>query len=768
VSRLLSMAREQPPSLLCHQAFRYLYLLSKVRGAKVILRWFSHEVSDLEPVLSLLESQDPSQYQTWETRYILLLWLSIIAIIPFNLCLMDGEQQNQHVTLNRIIAVGQHYILQTDKARDAAPVLLSRVLTRPDVHRLTLTGFLEWCKSKLTSCILEDREGVTAASGVLATLASLFKLSKREDVEDHASDVLRTVKACNTLNSGYTMLRKLSIKLAQRVGMVFLPARVASWRYQRGLRSLTDTLSLSQPSGEQAKSVAPTPADEEDWEVREEVEEVMEILLCGLRDWESVVRWSSAKGIGRVTGRLPRSLADDVLQSLLTCFSAREGDSAWHGGCLALAELGRRGLLLPRRLADVVPAVLEALIYDEMRGTHSVGTDVRDAACYVCWSFARAYEPQQLKPHVTQLASGLLVTALFDREVNCRRAAAAAFQENVGRQGTFPHGIDILTNVDYFAVGSRTNSYLNLSSYVAQYTEYTQPLIDHVVQTKLGHWDSSLRELAARALHNLTPRLPDYIQESVIPKLLPLIVSVDPRMRHGALRAVTQMTTALCSLKSSPVSAVLGENLVQQLVQLVLQLEGHGVFRGAAGECMRPAALTFISKMCECQLPITHSALASWQRVIDANLPHTEEFIREAAVTAFHAVSLTHYISLSPEETSRIIQSCLSGLSSPLPFTRMGYCLALGALTQSLLSSSLTAVLDGLVGVASNIEGCEPQFTESRRDAVRAISWLASCSGCSVYNILVFQCMHDSRCGAKRTLSGVFRCSLPNAGSCLE
>jgi hypothetical protein len=239
-------------------------------------------------------------------------------------------------------------------------------------------------------------------------------------------------------------------------------------------------------------------------------------------------------------------------------------------------------------------------------------------------------------------------------------------------------------------------------------------------------------------------------------------------MRHGALRAVTQMTTALCSLKSSPVSAVLGENLVQQLVQLVLQLEGHGVFRGAAGECMRPAALTFISKMCECQLPITHSALASWQRVIDANLPHTEEFIREAAVTAFHAVSLTHYISLSPEETSRIIQSCLSGLSSPLPFTRMGYCLALGALTQSLLSSSLTAVLDGLVGVASNIEGCEPQFTESRRDAVRAISWLASCSGCSVYNILVFQCMHDSRCGAKRTLSGVFRCSLPNAGSCLE
>ena len=65
----------------------------------------------------------------------------------------------------------------------------------------------------------------------------------------------------------------------------------------------------------------------------------------------------------------------------------------------------------------------------------------------------------------------------------------AAFQENVGRQGTFPHGIDILTTADYFAVGTRSNAYLNLSVYVAQFPEYTRPLIDHLVHQKLGHWD---------------------------------------------------------------------------------------------------------------------------------------------------------------------------------------------------------------------------------------------------------------------------------------
>lgn len=59
------------------------------------------------------------------------------------------------------------------------------------------------------------------------------------------------------------------------------------------------------------------------------------------------------------------------------------------------------GLCLP---CAVVTVILKALTYEEKRGACSVGSNVRDAACYVCWAFARAYEPQELKPFVAAIS----------------------------------------------------------------------------------------------------------------------------------------------------------------------------------------------------------------------------------------------------------------------------------------------------------------------------------------------------------------------------
>ena len=66
---------------------------------------------------------------------------------------------------------------------------------------------------------------------------------------------------------------------------------------------------------------------------------------------------------------------------------------------------------------------------------------------------------------ITASSSNIHVLVLVVTQVNCRRAASAAFQESVGRQaGVFPHGIDILTAADYFTLGTRTQVCLNGTS----------------------------------------------------------------------------------------------------------------------------------------------------------------------------------------------------------------------------------------------------------------------------------------------------------------
>uniref|UniRef100_A0A8C9YH29 Tubulin-specific chaperone D n=1 Tax=Sander lucioperca TaxID=283035 RepID=A0A8C9YH29_SANLU len=545
-------SEKSPPSLV-HLSFKFLYIICKVRGYKIFMQLFPHEVADVQPVLDLLSRQDPKDSETWETRYMLLLWLSMTCLIPFDLYRLDGHLESdggkaREPTMDRILAIAKSYLLVCDSPRDAASVLVSKFMTRPDVKQKRLGDFLDWSLTTISQTSDQSVRDIMVLDGALQSLAKLFKHGKRDDLLQYAPTILQCLEQKNLSESSQAMLRKLGVKLIQRLGLTFLKPRLATWRYQRGSRSLAANLSMSQSTTVAATPDVETQKLEEDYDIPEELETVIEHLLVGLKDKETIVRWSAAKGIGRVTGRLPKELADEVVGSVLDCFSFQETDNAWHGGCLALAELGRRGLLLPSRLTDVVPLIVKSLTYDEKRGACSVGSNVRDSACYVCWSFARAYEPEELEPFVTQIASALLITAVFDRNVNCRRAASAAFQENVGRQGTFPHGIDIVTAADYYAVGNINNCYLNISVYIASFPEYTEAMIDHLIAMKINHWDSVIRELSTKALHNLTPKAPNYMATTVLPQMLPMAVGIDLHGRHGAIMACAEITHALYKL----------------------------------------------------------------------------------------------------------------------------------------------------------------------------------------------------------------------------
>lgn len=349
-------------------------------------------------------------------------------------------------------------------------------------------------------------------------------------------------------------------------------------------------------------------------QVPDATEEIIEELLQALRSGGNDVRWSAAKGLGRVTNRLPKELADEVIGSVIDILNPLEPHEAWHGGCLAIAELAKRGLLLPYRLSELVPLLMQALFYDEMKGYMSVGQHIRDAACYMCWAFARAYNADDLKPFVQQISSGLLTVAVFDREVNCRRAASAAFQESVGRLGNFPYGIEISTTTDFFSVGIRQNSYLNISDFIAQYEEYRQTLIDHLVQRKVGHWDMSIRELTAKALHKFTRRAPEYMAAVVLPQLLAKTETIDVNARHGCVSAMGEITLALRQLELEPdcTTVYLSNQRIVELNELVKKFLENNFYRGMSGELMKSCTTNFIRNCSVAQLPVTQQCQSKY------------------------------------------------------------------------------------------------------------------------------------------------------------
>lgn len=746
---LLDIVQDQTsPASLVHLAFKFLYIITKVRGYKTFLSLFPHEVADVEPVLDLVTDQNPKDHETWETRYILLLWLSVTCLIPFDFSRLDGNLltqpgQTRMSMMDRILQIAESYLIVSDKARDAAAVLMSRFITRPDVKRSKMAEFLDWSLCNLASSSFQTLQGVITMDGMLQALAQIFKHGKREDCLPYAATVLRCLDDCKLPESNQTLLRKLGVKLVQRLGLTFLKPRVAAWRYQRGCRSLAANLQLLAQGQSEQKPLIPTEDADEDDDVPEGVESVIEQLLVGLKDKDTVVRWSAAKGIGRMAGRLPKALADDVVGSVLDCFSFQETDKAWHGGCLALAELGRRGLLLPSRLVDVVAVILKALTYDEKRGSCSVGTNVRDAACYVCWAFARAYEPRELKPFVTAISSALVIAAVFDRDINCRRAASAAFQENVGRQGTFPHGIDILTTADYFAVGNRTNCFLVISVYIAGFPEYTQPMIDHLVTMKINHWDGVIRELAVKALHNLTQRAPEYSATQVFPRLLSMTLSPDLHTRHGSILACAEVAYALYKLaaqENRPVTDHLDEQAVQGLKQIHQQLYDRQLYRGLGGELMRQAVCVLIEKLSLSKMPFQGDTIIDgWQWLINDTLgclhlisSHSRQQIKDAAVSALATLCSEYYMKepgeADPAIQEKLITQYLAELRSPEEMTRCGFSLALGALPGFLLKGRLQQVLAGLRAV-THTSPEDVNFPESRRDGLKAIARICQTVG---------------------------------------
>ncbi|XP_050073565.1 tubulin-specific chaperone D [Anopheles maculipalpis] len=715
-----------------HRASKYLYQICKVRTFKAFVKNLPHEVRHLPFVLCLVEQQNLDDWQNWETRYMGLLWLSLLVLNPFDLSRLDTSEPGCPTTMERIYELCKANCLKDDSCTPVVAFLVARFVIRNDVKMVYLEKMFDWAMT------VNADYTVDAKLGPLTAIACILKHGKREDLLPYVKRLSNWV-----LHLEYEKISKdfkvykTCIKICQRIGLVLLPPKIAKWRYQRGARSLlanvqkTVTLA-SLKEVQQTESLSECTEEEDDVddeEVPGDIEEIVERLLLGLKGNSTIVRWSSAKGIGRITNRLPKLLGDEVVSSVIELLNPLEQDDAWHGACLALAELAKRGLLLPSRLSEIVPLLLQALVYDEIQGYRNVGQNIRDAACYMSWAFARAYHPSVLQPFVERIASALLVTAVFDREINCRRAASAAFQESVGRLGNFPHGIDILTTADFFSVAVRSNAFLNISEYIAKFHEYKYNLIDHLISRKINHWDTNIRELSAQALRNLTKHAPEYMRDTIVPQLFQLAESTELNTRHGAVLALGEVINALQALGSGQTGdgqeGYINNKISELAGQLIGKYRQRGQFKGMSGTYMKHGCASFIRNCSEAMLPITQGEyLESWQLLLDASIVDEKSTTREQATIAFSKFCDAYYKTETVDRLGCLIDNYIKEMrDTQIEHKAQGIVSALGALPLFMVElrlEEIVSVID-VKTVVPEMFAVGYNHSELRRDCIRAL-----------------------------------------------
>ncbi|KAK7203877.1 armadillo-type protein [Myxozyma melibiosi] len=627
--------------------FRVLYVLVKIRGAKTVCRFLFNEVPLVQKILGFAEACDATN-SSWEERYIILLWLSGLALTPFNL---DTVGEN---VPDRLFEVSQKYLGAAGREREAASTSLARFISRPDTLSIYLPKFID-SSSGADDSAESSKQSIFWTLGTVSSMAQIFAICQAHDLKPYIqplSQLLQTLKK-NPEAASNTQLRKLLCKAT----------------YRLALRAL-----------EVSESEVPTA-----------VEVCLdELLTKSLADKDTLVRYSASKAFSRVALAMTKIDSDGIFVSeiidslLLSSFPLNKamGDSKtadrWHGGLLALAELLRRHVLpLPAYAPQLFDKIDSGLRFEIRKSTHALGANVRDSACYVAWSLFRHY-PDLLSSTSTaaptqKLVKGVLadlvLVGCFDREINNRRAAAAAVQECIGRHAgavaSLETGVALVQALDYFAIGNRANAFLEVSRRIAKLGIASAgggEMVEFLLNGAVTSWDIEVRKLAGQAIAGLAKDT-----ETELETIETVLVIAERAAgggtideQHGSLFTLGELLSVVDS------STDLSQTVLPRVVQLLENLK----FPPHVAMTLYDGALRVISASAS-RLQTDAEVPPIFYSILDNALSRTDD---NAQTKVLHASARAATADFSPSQVN--VLEWLSFAKAG----KFGYMLALGSL----------------------------------------------------------------------------------------
>lgn len=683
-----------------------------------------------------------TQRMQWEERYVMLVWLSHLLLAPFDLASLSsddipvpyenlkqlGDIPHQTPMVARsVLSLALHYINASGKEREAATALLARLVLRGDMQALgLLTRLTSWAFATINPTESANIPSVYSCIGVLSFIARLAGSGHVEDfapllktvfdqtlkIVEGASDVSATIQSS-------ALARKTVVKILRNITVMALSLS------EREDSCVTD---------DQLSSI---------------LEEAIDHFLVALADKDTPVRFASSKALSVIALKLDPEMGTEIIEAvigslgenvlfekydgtLITPFEARKADmqllkrnlsgvdaQRWQGLMLTLSHLLFRRAPPTQQLPDILQSLVSGLDFEQRSSTgSSVGTGVRDAACFGIWALSRKYvtgELQVLQRQTIPALSGvaevdvlqklaveLVCSACVDPSGNIRRGASAALQELIGRHpNIIAEGIPLVQVVDYHAVARRSRAMINVAQATASLDPmYWSPLVEALMQWRgIGSPDAESRRQAARAIGVLSAQQKFKTIQVILERLLRKLSRIprsDVETRHGCFLSIAATVDAFTheyeaspNLRDDPEA----KEVSRQVTKLwdIFESPSSPTDRDVTSQNSRPeltseASACLISSLSHSTssvgLPIPSEALLDKVlHILSLCVSRSDDTSIETSSTALS----TLFPLLSPGKQEKTVQAWFSHLhtSSKLPSGR-GQVLALGAVYKQL------------------------------------------------------------------------------------
>ena len=278
------------------------------------------------------------------------------------------------------------------------------------------------------------------------------------------------------------------------------------------------------------------------------LEQMINHLFHFVKDRDSSVRFAAGKALAVLVKYLQPSFSEEIIESILLPLYREQPGSLTSEDYSVLSHLESHGLTLTISLmlfqqsvsltqfGKVLNYLHHALNFHQLSPAGvSIGSNVRDAACFGLWSLSRRYSDKHwnlpnviLNLEITgkstsistvqNVALELLIMSCLDPVGNIRRGASAALQELVGRNSDrVEKGISLIQIADYQAVGLRERAVCKVAVEAADVHEiYWGGILSGLLGWKgIQSTDTASRIVAATAIGRMC-----------IPKPLPLVLQI--------------------------------------------------------------------------------------------------------------------------------------------------------------------------------------------------------------------------------------------------